>query len=500
MRVLGAVRLSRDTEATTSPARQREVIQRWAEANGHQVVGWAEDLGVSASVDPWERPELGPWLRGERVPFDVVAAWRLDRLSRRVLHFSKLLAWSQETGRTLVSVTEGFDLGTPMGRMFAQIIATLAEGELEAIRERTKGSYDHLTKVGRHRGGFVPYGYRPVPHSSGRGYVLDVDQDAAEVVREIAGRVIGGESINAIVTDLNRRGVPTSLDVQRIRAGKEPKGFRWRVGNLSNLLRSETLRGYLVTADGSPIVDDAGRRVRRAEPILTAEEWDRLQREISDRATNRKPRPRVNASMLRQVAFCGVCEEPRPMYIYPGRGRNYYRCASKAIGGTGCANGSTAADWLEEYVGEEFLQHVGHFEVIRRVFVPGESHAEERAETEAALGRLVERLEKIPTGGPAERAVLARMAEHEEHLARLRDMPEVPDRWVDEPTGETFADVWARDPDGRGDLLRMAGVRVYVNRTPGRRKVPAVVRFHLGEFADPEARRRAEIAAEEALG
>ncbi|MFC8296273.1 recombinase family protein [Micromonospora orduensis] len=318
------------------------------------------------------------------------------------------------------------------------------------------------------------------------------------MVREIAGRVIGGESINAIVTDLNRREVPTSLDVQRVRAGKEAKGFRWRVGNLSTLLRSETLRGYLVTADGSPIVDDAGRRVRRAEPILTAEEWTRLQQEISDRASNRKPRPRVNASTLRQVAFCGVCADLRPMYVYPGRGRNYYRCASKAVGGTGCANGSTAADWLEGYVTDEFLRYVGRFEVMRRVFVPGESHAEERAETEAALGRLVERLEKIPTGGPAEHAVLARMGEHEEHLAALRDLPEVPDRWVDEPTGETFADVWERDPARRNELLRTAGVRVFVTREPRRRGVPADVSFEMGVFDDPEAQRLAEIAAEEA--
>ncbi|MDM4723005.1 recombinase family protein [Micromonospora sp. WMMA1363] len=99
--------------------------------------------------------------------------------------------------------------------------------------------------------------------------------------------------MNAIVADTNKRRVPTSLDVQRIRAGKEPRGTLWRVGNLSNLLRSDTLRGYLVTADGSPIVDDAGRRVRRAEPILTDETWRALQTQLSDRATNRKPRPRV---------------------------------------------------------------------------------------------------------------------------------------------------------------------------------------------------------------
>ncbi|GLI03803.1 hypothetical protein [Phytohabitans aurantiacus] len=89
----------------------------------------------------------------------------------------------------------------------------------------------------------------------------------------------------------------------------------------------------MVTDDGSPIVDDAGRRVRRTPEILKAAEWAKLQREIGDRARNRKPRPRRNRAMLRQVAFCDVCPEPRPMYVYPGRTHSYYRCSSKSIGG-----------------------------------------------------------------------------------------------------------------------------------------------------------------------
>ncbi|MFE9956911.1 recombinase family protein [Micromonospora sp. NPDC005299] len=258
--------------------------------------------------------------------------------------------------------------------------------------------------------------------------MLEVDPDAAEVVRDIVRRILDGASVNSIVADLNRRGVPTSLDIQRIRAGKEPKGALWRVGNLARLLRSETLRGYLVTEDGRPVIDDAGRRVRRAEPILTGDDWTALQRELDDRANNRKPRPRVNAALLLRIAYCDVCPDDRPMYVRPGRSRKHYRCSSKAVGGFGCSNGGASAEWLEEYVEAAFLNRFGHYEVKRRVFVPGESHAEEVAETEEALGRLVERLEKIPSGGAAERAVLARTAEHEEHLAALRALPETPDR------------------------------------------------------------------------
>ncbi len=52
MRVLGRIRLSRMTEESTSAARQREIIEMWAKSNDHEIVGWAEDIDVSGSVDP----------------------------------------------------------------------------------------------------------------------------------------------------------------------------------------------------------------------------------------------------------------------------------------------------------------------------------------------------------------------------------------------------------------------------------------------------------------
>ncbi|WP_269757228.1 recombinase family protein [Streptomyces sp. CNZ748] len=61
-RVLGVVRLSRVSDETTSPERQRRSIQRWADQEGHVVVGWVEDIDVSGGVEPWKRPEFGKWL------------------------------------------------------------------------------------------------------------------------------------------------------------------------------------------------------------------------------------------------------------------------------------------------------------------------------------------------------------------------------------------------------------------------------------------------------
>jgi site-specific DNA recombinase len=148
------------TDESTSIARQREVITAWAEASGHTVVGSAEDSDVSGSVDPFDAPQLGTWLNNRADEFDVIATWKLDRISRNAIKLNKLFGWCLDHGKTVVSSSESIDLGTPVGRLIANVIAFLAEGELEAIRERTIRSRRKLRESSRWAGGRPPYGYR----------------------------------------------------------------------------------------------------------------------------------------------------------------------------------------------------------------------------------------------------------------------------------------------------------------------------------------------------
>jgi DNA invertase Pin-like site-specific DNA recombinase len=86
MRVLGRLRLSR----STSIPRQREIITQWADANSHTVIGWADDIDVSESVDPFDTPQLGKWLNKRASDFDIVACWKLDRLGRNAIQLNKM--------------------------------------------------------------------------------------------------------------------------------------------------------------------------------------------------------------------------------------------------------------------------------------------------------------------------------------------------------------------------------------------------------------------------
>ena len=184
-RVLAVVRLSRDTDDSTSVVRQRAEIERWTDSNGHEVVGWAEDVDVSGSVPPWQRPNLGKWLPdpatgkgGRPDDFDLIVSWRLDRLGRRVLRASAGLIESVPNSRAVRIVLYVPRASTRSARRAAcssTILGALAEGELDAIPGESQGVYGALLESGRWRGGWC----RPIsPGEAGRGLGLVVEPEA----------------------------------------------------------------------------------------------------------------------------------------------------------------------------------------------------------------------------------------------------------------------------------------------------------------------------------
>ena len=474
--MLGVVRLSKDTDDSTSVQRQRQTVTAWALANGHEVIGWAEDLDVSGSVSPWERPSLGPWL-DRPDSFDVICAWRLDRLSRRVVHLAQLVEWTRERGIGLASASEGFDVTSAMGRVFVSILGALAEGELEAIRERAKASHTHLMKVGRFRGGPVPFGYRPV--KADKGYRLEIDPETADVMREIVRRISADESTNSVCRWLNADRIPTPMDAQRLRLGKPTTGAEWRVGNLIKMLRSTTLLGLAEQsemrkeADGRtrrinrPIRDEDGMPLQRAEPLITRAAWETLQRTL-DRNGNKRAGNRHGGSMLLRVAYC-ECGEP--MYRARSRDRWYYRCGLRSRSGRDCPAGtpSIGADTLEPATGDTFLKIAGMVEIVRRELILGSSHREELAAVERAMAELREdRVSGLYSGADGTADYRATYGRLEARRTALKALPDVPDTWAQVPTGETYADRFASltEPDAWGRELRAAGLTVRVHARP----------------------------------
>ena len=132
------VRLSNFTDETTSPERQNEQISLTAKVRGDTITGTAEDLEVSGAVSPFARDQLGPWLTdpAKIALWDGLMVAKLDRLSRSLLDFALLLKWCEANGKTIISVSEGIDFSTSMGRMFGQILIMFAEFERLRMAER----------------------------------------------------------------------------------------------------------------------------------------------------------------------------------------------------------------------------------------------------------------------------------------------------------------------------------------------------------------------------
>ncbi|MCY1145255.1 recombinase family protein [Actinoplanes sp. Pm04-4] len=482
-RVLGVLRLSRDKDESTSIVRQREAIERWTEYEGHTIIGWAEDLDVSGGVSPFDRPSLGPWLTSAKAgEYDVIAAWKLDRLSRRLFHTFDLLKWAESHSKSVVPVEDKqFDLSTPIGRALMAILAAIAEGELEAIQQRQRGTFAKLMKVGRWRGGFVPYGYVSAKAEKGEGWRLEIDPEAAGYVKEIVRRiVVEKQSTNSVVRWLNDSKVPTSIDIQAVRAGREPRGTRWRPGNLLRMLRSHTLLGYAEITekrklpDGREeevtrlVRDDEGMPLERADALLTRGEWQELQ-DTLDANSNKRAGNRSGGSPLLRVAYC---ECGRPLYRNQGRNHFYYRCSSRSDGSVPCPRGNTKsirADELESAVEEFFLGWVGDLELTRREFVPGNNNASRLADIERALRELREdRAAGLYSGDRGSEEFRQMYRDLEAKRAKLEAEPSKPDEWVEVPTGETYRDRWnsLETAAQRAADLRAAGVKVIVFAEP----------------------------------
>jgi site-specific DNA recombinase len=177
MRLLPVIRLSIETDETTSPERQLDKIQTYARLGDHELVPITEadyDLNVSGSVSPFERPGLGPWLQDERLEmWDGLCVAKLDRLTRSLFDFVTLVSWLEARGKTLICIDPLLDLSTPAGRAFASITATFAQFERETIAARVRDAWHQLRDSGKYGGGQVPFGYRPSKLDKGWGYEPD---------------------------------------------------------------------------------------------------------------------------------------------------------------------------------------------------------------------------------------------------------------------------------------------------------------------------------------
>ncbi|UPW09800.1 recombinase family protein [Gordonia terrae] len=517
-RALIVVRLSRVTDATTSPERQVNACKELCEQRGYEVVGVAEDLDVSAGkTSPFDRPHLGRWLSHRTGEFDVIVFYRVDRIVRRLFDLADLIRWARSHSVTLVSATEShFDLSTDFGDIIALLVAKVAEMELEAISDRNASAFRHNITAGKWRGGVPPWGYLPERDDEGTWRLVQ-DPLQVNVIHEVVQRVLRGDPLRSIAHDLTARAVPTPKDRFAQIQGRDSAGYEWHSSGLKRALTSQTLLGRIVTreplldAEGriqrdakghrilgpeTIVVGDDGTPVVRAEPILTRDMFDRVGVELASRENRKEPTVRTTALLLR-VLYCGVCG--RPAYrLKGGPGRKArYRCSSAQYKES-CGNRTISLEWADSELERMVLENMGPLDRKQRVWFAGEDHTTELDEINDLLSDLTDQLgtAAFKRGTPQRVKLDQRIAALSARQEELSAAPSEPAGWRWESTGELFADWWAeQDVAARNVWLRQMNFRMlWKSHTEASRTV-------VDEFAlDPDNELTMNLDADQLFG
>jgi DNA invertase Pin-like site-specific DNA recombinase len=487
-------------DETTSPERQREANRGAAAALGIDLADReAVDLGVSASkTTPFERPELGAWLRRPN-DFDALVFWRFDRAVRSMDDMHELASWAREQckmivfaegpgGRLVLDFRNPLD---PMAQLMVTLFAFAAQMEAQAIRERVAGAQAAMRNMPlRWRGSRPPYGYMPAPLEGG-GVTLVQDPDAVKVleriIRELTGDPFNGVSpmgLAAIARGLNADEIPSSRDHWSLKQGRKTGGktggnpgetvvrerFTWKHSAIRELLTSERLLGWKVT-DKGVVRDSEGRPIMAtAEPILTREEFDAVGAILNARSVDNKKPDRVDTvALLLRIIHCAGCGER--MYLHQPSPNSKstskthtYKCSAHSRGITCDDHAIIKREWADEYAEREFLRMLGALEVTQSRTIPG---YDPQPEIDATLAELEDHMTQ--QGRHKSAAAKALWQSHADALdARLADLEtreKVEPRIEETRTGRTYADLWTKaDLAGRRQLMQEAGARLDVKR------------------------------------
>lgn len=369
------VRISDDANGTsTATARQLEDCRKLAEARGWTVADTFEDADLSAYKRRVVRPEFERMVEAVKArEIDVVLAWKLDRLSRRLRDFARLDEECEAAGARIVTLVDGIDTSTSAGRVVASVMTAMARAESENISVRGARKAREMAQQGRPATG----GTRPFGYSSDR---MTINEPEAAVIRELADRVLGGESIRGLCNDLERRAVVSG-------AGKP-----WQPAPLRRMLVSALLSGQR---------EHGGTLTPGTWPaILTPEITARL-RSVLLNPARRKSFTNARSYLLSGFLRCGNCGEPLIARPDAKNGQRRYVC-SKRPGSGACGRLARMAAPIEEMVAEAIairLDGVSLAEYMQPENAPDGLHESIREDEQALLDLARDFAEKRFTRG-----------------------------------------------------------------------------------------------------
>lgn len=210
-----------------------------------------------------ERPALQRLLADvEAGLIDVIVVYKIDRLSRSLMDFSKLVEIFERNQVTFVSVTQSFNTTTSMGRLTLNILLSFAQFEREVIGERIRDKFAASRKKGMWMGGYVPLGYDV------RDRKLVINEEEAKTVRMIFERFVTIGSATRLAKALAAEGVVNK------RGRLIDKGFLYKLINNRIYIGEAVHKGTSYPGEHEAIIDrelwDAVHSILKTSPRLRA--------------------------------------------------------------------------------------------------------------------------------------------------------------------------------------------------------------------------------------
>ena len=260
---------------------QAEACKAFVASQRHE--GWElidrayDDSGISGGHI--NRPALQRLMQDiDEKQVDQIVVYKIDRLTRSLADFARLVDRLDKAEASFVSVTQSFNTGTSMGRLTLNVLLSFAQFEREVTAERIRDKIAASKKMGLWMGGGVPLGY------DAEGRVLKINEDEAKSIRSLYDLYETHRALNVVTREAELAGIRSRR--RKTRAGD------WRGGNMLS-------RGHVHYILTSPIyagrIPHKGKAYEGQHPaIINAKRWDRIQAMLKEHSVNpRGPRQRM---------------------------------------------------------------------------------------------------------------------------------------------------------------------------------------------------------------
>jgi len=383
---------------------QREACEAFIKSQAGE--GWRlvktayDDGGLSGGT--MERPALQRLLADvNQGVIDVVVVYKVDRLTRSLTDFAKMVEVFDAHAVSFVAVTQQFNTTSSMGRLTLNVLLSFAQFEREVTGERIRDKIAASKQKGMWMGGLVPLGYEVHERR------LIVNQSEAETIREIFRRYLELGCVRLLMEELNRRGIRSKVRVAK--NGKTSGGNSFFRGALYVLLSNPIYIGE--------IRHKGVRHPGLHEPIVDRELWEKTQRSLRSQAVRGGSRAtKAVASPLMGRLFDESGQSLTPSHAVKGERRYRYYVSRSLIKGTADSAGRgwrLPAPEIERTVGTSACQILSdRIEIaaaasglaenrLPAIFAAAEGWRERlqsEVEAGAALSALVDRVDLSDTG------------------------------------------------------------------------------------------------------